>query len=315
MPTLEQITQTGTISIDRNRNLHPEIASLAEQLVAEEFAEAINSGRLCVRDAYANFWSYAEDDELWELEGLDKDEKRSILPRWSPIILRTMSMVDQREIETLREIATRGYFKIGENIPYKEMSGKGIYWGYNPFTLNLMLCKFISQGFGREVWKIIAQLPSGIMSKYQSLVLGGAAMSDQRKTDIMERKTTGEQKEGLTDFEYLERVSNSLDPVNMPQLLRYVEGDWHEDIRYKATELLSREGGREELAVIRRSLFRKNSFYDPRLDRKIEELGLNENFAFWHRMLYFRRAYGALMNLHHQLKPKGYNPPEKRLAA
>ena len=75
---LEKIVETGMVSLDNSRNIRPEMISFAETLVAEEFAEAINSGRLSVEDAYNNFWSYEEDSKLWNLAG-DK-RWRSILP-------------------------------------------------------------------------------------------------------------------------------------------------------------------------------------------------------------------------------------------
>ncbi len=83
MPTLEQIAETGIFSLGTS-GFHREFVPFDEELTAESFAEEINSGRLSVRDAYINFWSYEEDAELW---GLPKDgEWRALLPKWERIV-------------------------------------------------------------------------------------------------------------------------------------------------------------------------------------------------------------------------------------
>ena len=64
------------------QSTHP---SFQKVLTAKQFADEINSGRLSVRDAYEQFWSYEEDAKLW---GLPKDKEwRAILPSYVSIIL------------------------------------------------------------------------------------------------------------------------------------------------------------------------------------------------------------------------------------
>ena len=63
----------------------PSHPSFQEVLTAAQFADEINSGRLPVKEAFINFWSYEEDAKLW---GLPKDKEwRAILPSYVSIIL------------------------------------------------------------------------------------------------------------------------------------------------------------------------------------------------------------------------------------
>lgn len=123
---LEKIVETGMVSLDNSRNIRPEMISFAETLVAEEFAEAINSGRLSVEDAYNNFWSYEEDSKLWNLAG-DK-RWRSILPAWQSIIYPMIGKLNDKEAEKVVEIIAENYLSTHTTFDTRE---------YNPFLSEL----------------------------------------------------------------------------------------------------------------------------------------------------------------------------------
>jgi len=57
MQTLEQITENGIFSVNPDRSCQREFVPFNEELTAEVFAEAINSGELSVRDVYLCFLS------------------------------------------------------------------------------------------------------------------------------------------------------------------------------------------------------------------------------------------------------------------
>ena len=125
MVNLEQITQTGMFSIDSNRNLHPEMVSMAEQLAAEEIAYTVNSGRLLVSDLYSNFLSYEEDYELWQLSG------RNLIFGFERLISLLFDMLSVQQNDSLVRLITAGHLdnftksgkeRLGYNIFFDDLS-------------------------------------------------------------------------------------------------------------------------------------------------------------------------------------------------
>ena len=107
MPSLEQITQTGMVSIDAFRDMRPVMISLAEQMMIEEFIGAINSERVSVENAYRNFWSYEENADIWELP---KDyEWKAMLPAWINLLPRISSELEPEKAEELIDVITHPY--------------------------------------------------------------------------------------------------------------------------------------------------------------------------------------------------------------
>ncbi|MDP2749768.1 MAG: hypothetical protein Q8O89_02970 [Nanoarchaeota archaeon] len=122
MLDLKEIVETGIFSLDSHESLHSTMVSFNEQLVAQEFADEINSGRISVRDAYNYFWSYEEDKELWGVGG------RALLPAWQTIMLAVASTLKQEKAQELVEIVNESYFHA------RIETGKQ---RYNPFLANL----------------------------------------------------------------------------------------------------------------------------------------------------------------------------------
>jgi len=82
--------------------------SFQEVLTARQFTDEINSGRLSVKEAYTNFWSYEEDAGLW---GLPKDrEWRAVLPAWRPILVDITDKIKNEKVEELVSVMVQGYF-------------------------------------------------------------------------------------------------------------------------------------------------------------------------------------------------------------
>ncbi|MDP2749769.1 MAG: HEAT repeat domain-containing protein [Nanoarchaeota archaeon] len=98
--------------------------SFNEQLVAQEFADEIKSGRLSVRDAYNNFWSYEEDKELWGVEG------RALLPAWQKVIMSMGPVLEKGRLDELVKVVSDDYFKTKSNFKKRQ---------YNPFLSDLSL--------------------------------------------------------------------------------------------------------------------------------------------------------------------------------
>jgi hypothetical protein len=110
MPTLDQITKTGMISLDSSSQVSMSMFSLGEQMVAEMFAEAINSQRITVTDAYFNFWSYVN---------------KNVELKHHPV-----QLIGER-VDSYTEFSTMGTFK--EYVRTGKYSLRDIYvkwWGY-----------------------------------------------------------------------------------------------------------------------------------------------------------------------------------------
>lgn len=125
MPTLERLTQTGMFTQDITPKISLVMISLNELFVAEEFAREINSGRLTVKDAYLNFWSYIEDKKLWDLENLHDDDCRVVLPAWENTLYHITSLLNVNSAEELVDIIAKPYFLSRSYFSDKE---------YNPFS-------------------------------------------------------------------------------------------------------------------------------------------------------------------------------------
>jgi len=149
MPTLEQITETGIFSLGAG-GFHREFVPFNEELTAESFADEINSGRLSVRDAYVNFWSYEEDAELWDLP---KDQEwRALLPAWKNVLLDITKMLDDSKIIDLADVISKSYFDTTSFFKLHE---------YNPFFKELTFAAEIlgeDDSENKESSRIVATL-------------------------------------------------------------------------------------------------------------------------------------------------------------
>lgn len=136
------------LSVDGNKNLHPEMISLGEQLIAEEFADEINSGRLSVENAYRNFWSYEENADIWNLP---KDhEWRAMLPTWINLLPRISSELVPEKAEELIDVITGPYILTANDFydltpKYECMSGNQKSQSpYSPFMEELFFALSIA---------------------------------------------------------------------------------------------------------------------------------------------------------------------------
>jgi hypothetical protein len=111
-------------SIDSNRNVHREQIPVNEEITAEVFAGLVNSGVLSVSAAYEHFWSYDENEKLWDVSG------RSILPDWEPILLQMVSFLDDGYLDDFVDITSESYFNTRNHFEKGE---------YNPFESQLEL--------------------------------------------------------------------------------------------------------------------------------------------------------------------------------
>ena len=96
---LDTLLETGLFAQNSDGSVFPTMVSMQEQLVAQEFAREINSGRLSIGDAYRHFWSYEEDAELWDLPR--GTEWRALLPGWAgmlKIIIPSISRGSQMQL-------------------------------------------------------------------------------------------------------------------------------------------------------------------------------------------------------------------------
>jgi hypothetical protein len=173
-------------SVDSNGKFHPEMLSLAEQSVAEEFAVEINSGRLSVQDAYRNFWSYEEDAKLW---GLPQDQEwRALMPAWNPILLQMAGILDEDKAQELVDVVGESYVKA--NLVLSEES-------YNPFEQDyefmLLLAsknELTKYNVGNKIIQKIFESKSRDKRKL-ILYLIDLKHADIRLTDLFKDKTIG----------------------------------------------------------------------------------------------------------------------------
>ncbi|MDP2749993.1 MAG: HEAT repeat domain-containing protein, partial [Nanoarchaeota archaeon] len=143
MLPLEKIAETGIFFEDNNKSLHSTMVSFNEQLTAQEFAAEINSGRLSVREAYDNFWSYEEDKELWGVEG------KSLLPDCKKVLIGTATMLESEKCHELISIVAESYFNTK-----KDGQENGQIRIYSPFISDLVLAsKLITNDPRKEIIK------------------------------------------------------------------------------------------------------------------------------------------------------------------
>jgi hypothetical protein len=134
MPTLDQITQTGMFTLDANLKAMPVMLSLGEELVAEEFAQEINAGRISIEDAYKHFWSYVEDKELWGLNVLSDEDCRALLPAWRNVFIDLFEIIDYNLKIKFSYLTTKNSFN------FQSLFGQSkIFEHYSPFEDDLFL--------------------------------------------------------------------------------------------------------------------------------------------------------------------------------
>lgn len=138
MVNLEQITQAGMLSIDSRQQFHPEMVSLAEQMMAEEFAEEINSGRVSIEDAYTNFWSHNSNN----------DKGPYLIPKWVPLVRQIAPGLSMPMSTKLSNFLVSRYELFEE-----QKNGE-----YNPFFSDLVLNAQILQCTEKDNEEIKRQL-------------------------------------------------------------------------------------------------------------------------------------------------------------
>ncbi len=166
MPTLEQIAETGIFSLGTS-GFHREFVPFDEEITVELFANEINLGRLSVRDAYINFWSYVEDKELWGLERFEDEDLRAILPAWDSILVSMSHLLSEDNLNKFLEEIVKPYFAVKEVQRFFGPSYSNAQ-DYNPFVHNLAIATAILSQSKRDVHnvdlvkKILIEIESGL---------------------------------------------------------------------------------------------------------------------------------------------------------
>jgi len=119
--------------------------SFQEVLTARQFADEINAGRLSVRDAYEQFWSYEEDAELWDLPR-DR-EWRALLLAWRPVLTYMAQFLISEKAEEFVDVISDGYFRAEKEL--KTRKRRTNY--YNPFLDELLFLDTIGFSHNKKV--------------------------------------------------------------------------------------------------------------------------------------------------------------------
>lgn len=117
--------------------------------IAKYFAEEINSGRMSVKDAYVNYWSYVEDKKLWGLEALDDEDCRALLPAWKNIFPFLVEQLNYDKIHELTRYISKNYLHALEKL------SDGV---YNPFEEDIYFLVELAANITDE--QIIFKLPT-----------------------------------------------------------------------------------------------------------------------------------------------------------
>jgi hypothetical protein len=157
MPTLEQITDP-VFSIDSNRSLHREFVPFNEELTAELFADEINSGRMSVKNAYNNFWSFEIDTTFWGVRG------RVLLPDWKPILISLSRLLNDSKSKELFDIVRKTDGKTHMNIKFDP------YIDNFDFSYELATSKYMKEKVGKPLAKELLKLSSDLLGRERPLV-------------------------------------------------------------------------------------------------------------------------------------------------
>ena len=71
--------------------------SLVEHHISRYFAEEINSGRMPVKEAWENHWSYVEDKTLFTLDDFSDEDYRALMPEWEPYLMMAVGMLETQK--------------------------------------------------------------------------------------------------------------------------------------------------------------------------------------------------------------------------
>ena len=96
------------------------LASMQEVTTARLFADEINSGRLNIKDAYNNFWTYPAYERLVMFYTLDqktydlnlaKDDMKPFLHSWRPLLTRLAYFLKEDKFEELLSTLMHNYLR------------------------------------------------------------------------------------------------------------------------------------------------------------------------------------------------------------
>jgi len=122
-----------------------------ENAAARYFAEEINSGRMSVKDAYSNHWSYEENAGLWDLP---KDKEwRALLPAWEPVLQTIVPRLLSEKAEDVLSVLTENYFEAQECIQKNRRV-----LNYNPFYWDLRAASKLTDSIDNELSKKIKSI-------------------------------------------------------------------------------------------------------------------------------------------------------------
>ncbi|MEE9525787.1 MAG: HEAT repeat domain-containing protein [Candidatus Woesearchaeota archaeon] len=112
MPSIEQIVETGTVSLDSEGRVHREMHAFDEPLIAQEFLEAINNDEISVEDAYEHYWGYTVSKYKKEFRKYDNSDKLKILSLfWKRILLNMAPKLYPKKVDQITNFILEPYLE------------------------------------------------------------------------------------------------------------------------------------------------------------------------------------------------------------
>ena len=99
MPSLDTILDTGMFAQSSDGTVFPTMVSMQEQLVAQEFAREINSGRLDIIDALEYFWTPLTEVSRWYFSTFLFENRFG--STWMKVLNTLGGLLDEAKVEYL----------------------------------------------------------------------------------------------------------------------------------------------------------------------------------------------------------------------
>jgi hypothetical protein len=144
---LDTIIQSGLFALDADSQTSPAMFSLGEELIAEEFAREINSGRLAVEDAWRNYWTFEDDGSLWDLP--NNVQWRALLRDWRRIIYAIGPKLSEEMLSKTVTVLSSNYHNARKiiKINYSDYIGLNLprwSWVFNPYKEDHRLALYLA---------------------------------------------------------------------------------------------------------------------------------------------------------------------------
>jgi len=326
--TLQQLINSSLLFTKEDGTQEFVHDNIRDFFLAYWFAYQINSGKLSVEVAYRNHWSYVEDNAFW---GLDPSfEWRSILPAWWNILLKLSNMLHPEKLEKLVESGIASFDKFNQD------KLDAILPVYHPFLYDFAgLCCLSGEGqVGEVLQEKLSSSAVKLLSRvgdnmdYLSLLFGALAFSRSKPSyDVLYEYSRWNRQHNLhytgPDGEaicYSTFIKYYLMAINTAEARDLVESMYKEvaDIfgrKYypSADALMGNASFRSGVVESKfpSVYFRRTSASHGDIDpSKLIDTLSGKFIDFGNHPIHFYDIF----EVHQSLKPRGYNPPEKRLA-